>query len=90
VTRAVPRRVRKTFEEPALSHGSAGPLSVSKWQRATERSAERVGLLLAGDVDAALRVLRAEKANRKLQAELLRFSVGPHISEARRRLGLAI
>lgn len=90
INRAVPRRTRKSFEELALAHSSAGPLSVSKWQRAVERSAERVGLLLAGDVDAALRVLRSEKASQKLQAELLRFAVGPHLYEARRRLGLAI
>ncbi|PID38893.1 MAG: hypothetical protein CSA65_01465 [Proteobacteria bacterium] len=90
INRAVPRRVRRSFEELARAHGSAGPLSIAKWHRASERSAERVGLLLCGDVKTALRVLRGEKASNKQQAELLRFVVGPHLYEARRRLGLSV
>jgi len=35
-------------------------------------------------------VLEEEQASRAVQADLLRFSVGPHLFEARRRLGLSL
>jgi hypothetical protein len=90
VNRAVPRRLRKSLEEPARAYAAGQPVAAAAWYIASQRSAERAGLLLAGDVEAALSVLTREKASRSVQAEILRFSVGPHLYEARRRLGLSI
>ncbi|MCC6750774.1 MAG: tetratricopeptide repeat protein [Deltaproteobacteria bacterium] len=88
--RVLPRRVRKTLEEPARAYAAAPLTSASAWVTQAQRSAERAGLLLAGDVRAALQRLVAEQAKPAVRAELLRFSVSPHLYEARRRLGLAI
>jgi len=88
--RAIPRKVRKMLEEPGRAYAAAQPVIFKTWYAASQRSAERAGLLLSGDVEAALNVLRREKASRAVQAELLRFTVGPHLYEARRRLGLSI
>jgi hypothetical protein len=90
LNRALPRRLRKTLEEPARAYAGAQPVAAAAWYVASQRSAERAGLLLAGDVEAALSVLKGEKASRAVQADTLRFSVGPHLYEARRRLGLSI
>ena len=57
---------------------------------AASRSSERAGLLLSGDVAAVADCLRREKASDAVRADLLRFAVGPHLHEARRRLGLSI
>jgi tetratricopeptide (TPR) repeat protein len=88
--RAIPRKLRKTLEEPARAYAAGQPVAAAAWYVASQRSAERAGLLLTGDVEAALAVLKAEKASRAVQADLLRFCVGPHLYEARRRLGLSI
>lgn len=90
LSRALPRKLRKTLEEPARSYAAGQPVAAAAWYVASQRSGERGGLLLSGDVEAALTVLKAEKASRAVQADLLRFSVGPHLYEARRRLGLSI
>ena len=90
LNRAIPRRLRKSLEEPARAYASGQPVAAAAWYVASQRSGERAGLLLAGDVEAAVAVLGAEKASRAVQAEILRFSVGPHLYEARRRLGLSI
>jgi len=90
INRAIPRKARKVLEEPARAYAAGQPVVFKSWYTAAQRSAERAGLLLSGDVEAALDLLRQEKASRALQAELLRFAVGPHLYEARRRLGLSI
>jgi len=90
INRAIPRKARKMLEEPGRSYAAGQPVIFKSWYAAAQRSAERAGLLLAGDVEAALNLLRQEKASRAVQAELLRFTVGPHLYEARRRLGLSI
>jgi hypothetical protein len=90
VSRAMPRKARKILEEPARAYAAGQPVIFKNWYTATQRSGERSGLLLSGDVEASLSVLRHEKASRAVQAELLRFAVGPHLYEARRRLGLSI
>jgi len=88
--RAIPRRARRALEEVAMAYSSEGPVKPETFKRAAQRSAERGGLLLCGDVAAAMSVLKAEEVHRKYQAALLHFAVGPHHYEARRRLGLAI
>jgi hypothetical protein len=88
--RAIPRKVRRVLEEPARAYAASKPVAVAAWKTAAQRSGERAGLLLAGDVRAALSVLLAEHASEADRAELLRFAVGPHLHEAHRRLGIAI
>ena len=89
VSRAIPRQVRKQIEEPARCYAAGQPAAADAWAMAARRSSERAGLLLSGDVEAAWRS-GGEKSSRAVQAELLRFTVGPHLYEARRRLGLSI
>jgi tetratricopeptide (TPR) repeat protein len=90
VNRAVSRKLRKLLEEPARAYAAGQPVAAAAWYVASQRSGERAGLLLAGDLEAALAVLSREKAGRAVQAEMLRFSVGSRFYEARRRLGLSI
>jgi tetratricopeptide (TPR) repeat protein len=90
INRSLPRKVRKMLEEPARSYAAGQSVNVKAWQVAARRSSERAGLLLAGDVEGALAVLVKEQTSKAVQAELLRFAVGPHLYEARRRLGLSI
>jgi len=88
VTRALPRKVRKKLEEPARSYAEVKPISATRWATTASRSAERAGLLVCGDAEAALAQLQEERASQEVIGELLRFVVGPHLYEARRRLGL--
>jgi tetratricopeptide (TPR) repeat protein len=90
VNRVIPRKVRRAIEEIAKKHAASERLNIKEWADVARRSAERGGLLLSGDVEASLKVLRAERSSRAVQADLLRFVVGPHLYEARRRLGISI
>ena len=90
ISKGVPRRARKLLEEPALAYARNGAVDAKQWVEAAERAAERAGLLLSGDMGAALSVLKRERASRRVQAELLRFAAGPHLYEARQRLGIAL
>ena len=88
VNKAVPRKVRKRLEEPVRSAAVAPPVSADLWIAAAARSAARAALLVSGDVGAALEQLVEEGASKQEQSDLLRFAVGPHLYEARHRLGL--
>ena len=88
VSKALPRKVRKKLEEPARSYAEVQPIAATRWATTAARSAERAGLLVCGDAEAALNQLREERASQEVMGELLRFVVGPHLYEARRRLGL--
>jgi len=88
--RAIPRKVRKTLEPAARAYVAEGPFSPVRAQIAARRSAERTGLLLAGDVRAALGALRREGAESRALANLLRFSVDARYHQVRERLGLAV
>jgi tetratricopeptide (TPR) repeat protein len=92
LTRAIPRRVRKgRLEELARAYGARGEnININRWLERAQRGANRAGLLLCGDVRVAVKELERSKASGSFRSKLLRFSVGPHFSEARRRLGLAI
>ncbi len=73
--------------------GQTEPFELGRWNRAVERAALRVGLLLCGDVQLAARSLddtglAAER--RAVHAELIRFAVGHRHRRLRRELGLAI
>ena len=88
VSKALPRKVRKQLEDPARAYGEVKPIAATRWATTASRSTERAGLLVCGDAEAALAQLRDERANQEVMGELLRFVVGPHLYEARRRLGL--
>jgi len=88
VSKALPRKVRKRLEEPARAYAEVKPISATRWATTADRSAERAGVLVCGDAEAALVQLREERASQEVIGELLRFVVGPHLYEARRRLGL--
>jgi cellulose synthase operon protein C len=90
VGRLMPRKQRKAVEEVAHQYAASPHGAIETWANAAQRSAERAGLLLSGDVGSALSVMSAGKGGQKAQTELLRFAIGPHLYEARRRLGLSI
>ncbi|HEX9288681.1 MAG TPA: hypothetical protein VF904_04070, partial [Anaeromyxobacteraceae bacterium] len=60
VARALPRRIRKALDEPVRALVRAGPQDVAGWRAALGATADRVGLLLAADVPAALGLLLRE------------------------------
>ena len=88
VSKALPRKLRKKLEEPVRSYAELKPISATRWITAATRSAERAGVMVCGDAEAALLQLRDEQASAEVMGELLRFVVGPHLYEARRRLRL--
>ncbi len=61
-------------------------LNLSKWQRAMGRTADRVGLLLCGDLDAAMRLLRQGGPPHAI-ADLQAFASSEAYSRLRRELG---
>ena len=102
--RAIPRKVRKALEEPVRALGVSGTPDVGEWQKALAASADRVGLVLAGDVPAALGAVLAEsgpaartpteraaaaRARAPLRALLL-FAASEDHFRLRQRLGLAV
>jgi hypothetical protein len=70
------------------------PFDLGRWNRAVERTALRVGLLLCGDLEVAARsgVADAPSAveGRAAHVELIRFAVGDLHRRLRRELRLAI
>jgi hypothetical protein len=104
VARALPRRLRKALEEPARALALAGRQDVAAWQAALAATADRVGLLFAPDVPAALglalaqggsgasseaEVAAAVRARPDLQ-QLLAFTISDEYLRLRQRLRLAI
>lgn len=88
--RAVPRKVRKGWEELARAYAAQGPMAPARARRSARRAAERAGLLASGDVAAALGVLAREETRKSIVSEVLRFSAEPTLYEGRRRLGLCL
>jgi tetratricopeptide (TPR) repeat protein len=104
VGRALPRKVRKTLEEPARAVMTAGPPDFDAWQAALAATANRAGLLLSADVPAALKVVLREVgpkvsgaaevaaavgARADLRDLLVFVASGEHL-RLRERLGLAL
>jgi len=103
VARALPRKLRKALEEPSRALVKAGSQSISAWQAGLGFTADRVGLLFATDLVAALEVVEREAtpgaqpsdplaAARALPAlrQLLQFLVSEEHFRLRQRLKLAI
>jgi tetratricopeptide (TPR) repeat protein len=71
-------------------------LSIRDWLEGVEHTCNRVGLLLSGDLDAAVQVLKSARvvspsgSSRSLIRELIFYSISEEYFELRRALGAAI
>jgi len=67
-----------------------GRTNLMRWSQATEKTACRTGLLLANDLDTALRLLESEEGRfGELAKDLLVFTASERYSGLRRQLGIA-
>src|SRR5690606_21359743 len=72
---------------------SAASLDLKKWVNAVDLTADRIGLLLAHDLESAVEVIRGGDeaspgvAQRRLKEAVL-FSISPHYLRLRERLGI--
>jgi hypothetical protein len=64
-------------------------LNLSEWRRALARTANRVGLLMCGDIPASIRFVEGTAGGEAATA-LLRFAISPTLSALRSELGLSI
>src|SRR5690606_39240480 len=87
--KAMPRKVRKGVPDHARALGDGREILV--WATLLHRTASRAGLLLAGDLGSALRVLLGEAPDRELLAsapdalDLYLFGLSPGAMALRRR-----
>ncbi len=88
--KGVPRRVRKSFEEPAILFSRAGAIGMSSWKDAVERCGDRVGLCLCGSLEAAIVGMHGRNASKEEIASLLLYNVSPHLAEARKICGVGL
>jgi hypothetical protein len=67
VAKALGRRARKLLEQPAHALlSAASPPDAGAWRAAAARTADRLGLLLSGDVPTAIDMLLRDDAGRAL------------------------
>lgn len=91
--KAMPRKVRRLVPEHARALGDGR--AVEAWAALLHRSADRAGLLLAGDLSSALEVRLGTKPDRDLVTstpdalDLYVFGLSPNAIALRRRLGLS-
>ena len=64
-------------------------LNLTEWVRAMSRTADRVGLILCGDVPAAMRFAR-DGGSREHVSELCDFAMSPALAKLRALMGLSI
>lgn len=97
--RALPRRNRKTLDETATAYVAAKPIEFAHFVEAVNTSGNRVALVVADDLLAALEVLRrSERDLTELEGDklvrhpmvsrLVRFWVSPEAEALRARCGL--
>jgi len=68
-----------------------GRTNLQRWSSATEKTACRAGLLLAGDLATALSILKPEEGEHgELGKDLLGFAVSERYFKLRRQLGIAV
>lgn len=67
--------------------GAGGKFNLSEWMRGVQRTSARVGLLVGGDLSAALALLAADAGTRD---DLIDFALGVDYADARRERGLAL
>ena len=83
------------FVGAALAARLPEPLDLARWRAAVDATAQRAGLLVAGELAAAARMLSSEASPlgaRPSQrvADLVAFSVSPGYFAVRRHLGVAV
>ncbi len=89
LARALPRRSRRRVEDEARGFVRGGVVDVAAWQPRLRVSAARAGLLLANDLDAALRVVpRLQLSGIDLVRDLALFWVSDEAAELRRTVGI--
>ena len=86
----VPRKVRKSIEEPALVYAQASAVGMTTWQEAARTTANRVGLCVCGDLRAAAAVLRAEKTDEDILTGLLLYNIGSRLVRAREACAVVV
>jgi hypothetical protein len=83
------------FMKPIID-GAVEPPNASVWLRAVDYTANRIGLLLCGDLSTAIQAVRND--NRPIsklttldkERDLYAFCISPEYFELRQRLGLSI
>lgn len=88
VLKIVPRKVKKTLEEPALLYSHAGSIGMSSWKEASLRTGVRVGLCCAGHLRAAVEALHREQSSEAEITSLCLYSVSARYAEARKVFGV--
>jgi hypothetical protein len=79
-----------------MSQNPQQHLNVSKWLEMTEHSANRLGMLLANDIGAAIQVVKNEQGQfskaptQERVREIVLFGLSQNYFELRKALGLAI
>ncbi len=89
ILKAVPRKARKTLEEPAHLYAQAGSVGMTGWRDAAFTGACRVGLCCSGDLRAALEVLSMEAIAPEEQTGLMVYNVGSRLVAARHVCGVS-
>jgi hypothetical protein len=74
-----------------VSHitGENERLNLTRWSQALARTADRVGLVLCGDLPIATRFTR-DSGSREHVSELIAFAIGPEYLRLRAMMGLSI
>lgn len=94
----LPRRLSRTSGEALqqLVHRLPDQPDLLRWRNAVDATAQRAGLLVAGDLAATARMIASEassagspRPNQRV-AELVAYSVSPAYFAARRHLGLSV
>lgn len=67
--------------------GAGGKFNLSEWMRGVQRTSARVGVLVGGDLSAALALLAADAGTRD---DLIDFALGADYANARRERGIAL
>jgi hypothetical protein len=78
--KAMPRKVRKALAEPCRRLVQETPQTIRAWFHAATYTADRIGLLAAGDLGAVIRPLIEESAG---PAGVRRFDEGPAVALAK-------
>ena len=84
--------VRDTLQSLVTKLLNAGAIDLKKWTNGVDLSADRVGLLLAHDLEVALEMVRAldDSGAKERAKELLLFAVSEEYFNLRTKLGIGI
>jgi hypothetical protein len=88
--------VRDTLQSLVTKLLNAGAIDLKKWTNGVDLSADRIGLLLAHDLEVALEMIRAlddsggGAAGKERTKELLLFAVSEEYFQIRQKLGIGI